>query len=100
MCEAPKFKLNPTIVEKEDPMCALSLIPPKALLIHDVRTFYHYLIQYFRKFEMNETYDALCDRDKLKPEHQYLETKGLTHISLMPKNFQIKWIRFFFESSS
>ena len=30
----------------------------------------------------------------LKPEHKHMETKGLTHISHLPRNFQTKWIRY------
>jgi hypothetical protein len=36
----------------------------------------------------------LCLNGVLKPEHQHLETKGLTHIPQMPHEFQVKWIRF------
>ena len=30
----------------------------------------------------------------LKPEHRHLEKKGLTHIPHMPRNFQVKWVRY------
>ena len=40
----PKFKLNPMIAEELDPVGVYSQIPPKLLLIHDIRSFYHYSI--------------------------------------------------------
>lgn len=67
MCKALKFKLHPTIVEKTDPMGAHFMIPPKVLLIHDIRTFYHYPIQDLRTFEMNEAYDTPCEGGNVKP---------------------------------
>ena len=85
--EAPKFKLHPAIAEKEDSMGIHSLIPPKVLLIHYMRTFYHYPIQDLGTFKMNEAYDALCDGGKVKPKLQHLGTKGLMHMRHMPKNF-------------
>ena len=75
------------IAEKEDPMGAHSMIPPNVLMIHDMRTFYHCPIQDLGTFKMNEAYKALCDGENLKPKHQHLEAKGLTHIRYMPKKF-------------
>ena len=43
---------------------------------------------------MDESLNILCVNDVLKPKHQHLEAKGLTHIPHMPWNFQVKWIRF------
>ena len=94
VCEAPKFKLHPTIAEKEDPMGVHLMIPSKVLLIYDFSTFYNYPIQDLKTFKMNEAYDALYDSANLKPQHQHLETKGLTHMRHMPSNFEMKWIRF------
>lgn len=39
--EAPKFKLHLAVVEKSDLMGVHLMILPKALLVHDVRSFYH-----------------------------------------------------------
>ena len=68
-------------------------IQPKVLLVHAIHSFYHCSIQELRNLEMNEASKELCVDGALKPEHQYLETKGLTHISRMPSEFQVKWIR-------
>ena len=43
---------------------------------------------------MNDMFRELCVDGVLKPEHQHLETKGLTHISHMQRDFQVKWIRY------
>lgn len=93
-CEAPKFKCHPAIAEKSDPMGTHSMIPPKVLLMHDVRTFYHCPIQDLGTFEMNEAYSTMCENGVLKEEHTHLETKGLTHLGFMPKVFEEKWVRF------
>ena len=42
---------------------------------------------------MDDALGQLCVNGVLKPEHQHLETKGLTHIPHMPREFQIKWIK-------
>lgn len=89
----PKFKLCPVIVGELDLVGAHSQIPPKVLLIHDVRSFYHFSIQELGTLEPNQVYEALCVDKNLKTKHTHLEVKGLTHILHMPKNFQIKWIR-------
>lgn len=43
---------------------------------------------------MDEALGELCVNDVLKPEHKHLEDKGLTHITHLPWNFQIKWIKY------
>lgn len=91
---APKFKLHHYIAEKVDLMGAHYQIPPKVLLIHDIRTFYHCPIQDLRTFEMSEAFDALYEDRDLKPQHQHREIKGLTHVRHMLRDFQMKWIRF------
>lgn len=42
---------------------------------------------------MNEAFKELYVDGALKPKHQHLETKGLTHISHLRRDFQVKWIR-------
>lgn len=75
-------------------MGAHSMIPLKVLLVHDVRSFYHCPIQDLRTLEMDEAYLAMYDNRALNPEHKHLEEKGLTHLGFMPKNFEVKWVRF------
>ena len=43
---------------------------------------------------MDETLENLYVNGVLKPKHQHLEVKYLTHIFHIPQGFQIKWIRF------
>jgi hypothetical protein len=43
---------------------------------------------------MDNTFKELCVDGSLKPEHTHLETKGLTHITHLLRNFQTKWIRY------
>lgn len=90
VCEAPKFKLHPIVAEKSDELGAHSMIPPKVMLIHNIRSFYHYPVQDLKTFEMNEKYSVMCENDDLKPKPKYLEAKGLTHLGFLPKKFQVK----------
>ena len=43
---------------------------------------------------MENSLGQLCVDEVLKPEHKHLERKGLTHISHLPRNFQVKWVRY------
>lgn len=44
-CKALKFKLSPTLVEELDLVGAQYHIPPKVLLVNEIRSFDHYSIQ-------------------------------------------------------
>ena len=93
---APNFKLVPAIAEALDPQGAQSQIPPKVLLINDIRTHFNCSIQEIGTLEMQNALAKLSSNGTLKPEHKHLERKGLTHIPLMPRNFQVKWVRYIF----
>ena len=43
---------------------------------------------------MDNALAEMCVDGVLKPEHKHLETKGLTHIPHLPRNFQVKLIRY------
>ena len=91
---SPAFKLSQVVAETLDPARAQSHIPPKVLLVYEIKSFYHYSIQEMGTLEMKEAFNELCVDGVLKPEHKHLETKGLTHILHMLRDFQVKWIRF------
>ena len=88
------FKLVPTIAKTLDPSDAQSQISPKVLLVNDIHTHFKYAIQEIGTLEMDDSLGQLCIDGTLKPKHQHLEAKGLTHIPHMTQEFQIKWIRF------
>ena len=69
-------------------------LPPKLLLIKDIHFHFKCTIQDIGTFEMDDALEKLFVNGILKPKHQHLETKGLTHIPHMPHDFQVKWIRF------
>ena len=52
------------------------------------------MIQDIDTFEMDDAQEKLCMNGVLKPKHQHLEAKELTHIPHMPCDFQVKWIIF------
>ena len=91
---APNFKLAPAIAESLDSQGAQSQIPPKVLLINDIRTHFKCSIQEIGTLEMQNALTELSSNGTLKPEHKHLERKGLTHIPHMPRNFQVKWVRY------
>ena len=43
---------------------------------------------------MDNALGELCVDGTLKLKHKNLEAKGLTHIPHLPRNFQVKWIRY------
>ena len=92
--KAPNFKIVPTIVESLDTHSAQLQIPPKVLLINDIRTHFKCTIQEIGMLEMDNALAEMCVDGALKPEHKHLVTKELTQIPHFPCNFQVKWIRY------
>ena len=92
--KAPNFKLVAVIAELLDPNGAQLQIPPKVLLINDIRTHFKCVVQEIGTLEMDSALGEMCVDGTLKLEHKYLEVKGLTHIPHLPRNFQVKWIRY------
>ena len=93
-CKSPMLKLSPTITKILDPARVQSQILPKVLLVHDIHSFYNCCSQDLRTLEMSKFFDKLCVDGILKPKHNHLEIKGLTHTLYILKEFQVKWIRF------
>ena len=85
-----EFKLSPSVIETLDPASAQSQIPSKVLLINDIHLHFCCAIQDIGTLEMDESLKTLCMNGVLKPKHQHLEEKILTHIPHMPRNFQVK----------
>ena len=92
--KAPNFKIVPTVTKSLDPHDAQSQIPPKVLLINDIRTHFKCIVQEIGTLEMDNALDEMCVDGTLKLEYKHLETKGLTHIPHFPRNFEVKWIRY------
>ena len=44
--------------------------------------------------KMDNALVEMCVDGSLKHEHKHLETKGLTCIPHLSRNFQVKWIRY------
>ena len=88
------FKLVPKIAETLNPSGSQLHIPPKVLLINDIRTHFKCSIQEIGTPEMDVALGELCVNGVLKLDHKHLEDKGLTHITHLPQKFQIKWIRY------
>ena len=78
--KAPNFKLVPAIAESLDSHGAQLQIPPKVLLINDIRTHFKCTIQDIGTLEMENALAKMSVDGTLKPEFKHLETKGLTHI--------------------
>ena len=81
------------IVYKDDPACALSMIPPQVVMIRDVRKCYNYKLASLGDLEIQEAYDRLCVDGKLKKEYQIVQRKGLTHALDTPTVFKTKQIK-------
>ena len=78
---------------KDDPASALSMIPPKVVMIQDVRKCYNCNVGSIRDLELQEAYKRLWVNGKLKDEYQIVEHKGLTRALDTPIVFKTKWIK-------
>ena len=92
--KALNFELTPLVTETLDSSRMQSQILPKVFLINDIHSHFKCVIQDIGTLEMDECLKELCIDGILKPEHQHLKAKGLTHLPHMPYDFQVKWIRF------
>ena len=88
--KTPNFKIVPAIAESLDSYGAQSQIPPKVLLINDIRTNFKCTIQELGTLEMDNDLAKMCVDGVLKLEYKHFEMKGLTHIPHLPCNFQVK----------
>ena len=89
----PDFKAIPEVAYKNDPTVSLSMIPPKVVMIQDVRKFYNYKVGSIGDLELKEAYGRLCKNGKLKDEYQIVERKGLTCALDFPTVFKTEWIK-------
>ena len=85
--KAPNFKLVLVVTESLDSHGAQSKIPPKVLLINDIRTHFKWTIQEIGTLEMENALAKMSLDGTLKLKFKHLETKGLTHIPYLPQNF-------------
>ena len=83
-----EFKAIPEVAYKDDPAGALSMIPPKVVMIQDMRKCYNCKVGSVGDLELREAYDRLCDNGILKDEYKIVEKKGLTHALDIPIGFK------------
>ena len=74
----PDFHPIPEVAYKNDPAGALSIIPPKVVMVQDVRKCYNCKIGAIGDMEIIQAYDRLCENGVLKEEYKFAEMKGLT----------------------
>ena len=72
------FRPIPKVAYRNDPTRALSNIPPKVVMVQDVRRCYNCKISAIGDLEIREAYNKLCENEFLKEEFQIIERKGLT----------------------
>ena len=71
----PNFKLVTTVARSLDPHGAQSKIPPKVLLINDIRTHFKCTVQEIGTLEMDNDLAKMSVDGSLKPKFKHLETK-------------------------
>ena len=69
------------------------MIPPKVVMIQDLRKCYNYKVGSIGDLELREACDRLCDNGILRDEYQIVEKKGLTYALDFPTAFKIEWIK-------
>ena len=84
----PYFQPIPKFGYKNDPFGALSVIPPKVVMVQNIRRCYNSKIGAIGDMEMREAYDRLCENVVLKGKYKIVETKGLTHALEFPIVFK------------
>ena len=89
----PDFRPIPEVAYKNDPASALSAIPPKVVMVQDVRKCYNYKIGAIGDMEISQAYDRLCENGFFKEEYKIAESKGLTRALGYPMAFKTEWIR-------
>ena len=89
----PEFKATPEVAYKNEPASALSMIPPKVIMIQDVRNCYNCKVGSFGDMELRDAFNKLCDNGVLKEEFSIVEKKGLTRALYFPTTFKIEWIK-------
>ncbi len=76
--KAPNFKIVSAIAESLDPNGAQSQIPPKVLLINDIRPHFECFVQEIGNLKMDNALGEMSIDGTLKLRHKHLEIKGLT----------------------
>ena len=89
----PDFQPILKVAYRNDPIRALSIIPPKVVMVQDVRRCYNYKVGAIGDMEIREAYERLCENGVLKEEYKIVEMKGLTRALDFPTVFKTKWIR-------
>ena len=56
------------VAYKNDPTDALAIIPPKVMMMQDVRKFYNCKVGSIGDMEIHQTYNKLCENGVLKEE--------------------------------
>ena len=88
-----EFKAILEVACKNDLARALSMIPPKVVMIQDVCKCYNCKVGSVGDMELRDAYDKLCDNGILKEEYKIVEKKGLTCALDFPSVFKIEWIK-------
>lgn len=89
----PDFRLILEVAYKNDPVRALSMIPPKVVMVQDVRRCYNYKIGAIGDMEIREAYNKFYENGVFKEEFQIVERKGLIHALDFPTVFKMEWVR-------
>ena len=63
-----EFRPIPKVTYKNDPTGTLSIIPPKVIMVQDVRKCYKYKIGAIGDLEIFQAYENLCENKILKDE--------------------------------
>lgn len=82
------FRAILEVAYKNDLTCALSIIPPKVVMVQDVRKCYNYKVGGIGDMEIHQAYEKLCENGVLKDEFKVVERKGLTHALDFPIGFK------------
>lgn len=89
----PPFQVIPEITYKGDLSGGLLMIPPKVLMIQDVRCCYIGKIGEVGDMEIRDAQKKLYYIGFLREEYKIVELKGINHALDLPHFFKNDWIR-------
>ena len=64
----PDFRPIPEVAYKNDPAGALSIIPPKVVMVQDVKKCYSCKVGAIGDMDIRQAYEKLCENGVLKEE--------------------------------
>ena len=88
VCKPPTIHTIQEISYQRDPSSALSMIPPKVIIVQDLSKCYKCKVGGIGDMKIRQAYDKLCENGIQNKEFKIFERKGLTRALNFPTMFK------------